>query len=41
MKVETVEVIGATDRQRGLASLTLAFSSDPVMRWHGRTREVT
>jgi GNAT superfamily N-acetyltransferase len=33
MKVETVEVITATDRQRGIASLTLAFSSDPVMRW--------
>jgi GNAT superfamily N-acetyltransferase len=33
MKVETVEVIEATDRQRGIASLTLAFSSDPVMRW--------
>jgi hypothetical protein len=33
MKAETVEVIEATDRQRGIASLTLAFSSDPVMRW--------
>ena len=33
MKVETVEVIEATDRQRAIASLTLAFSSDPVMRW--------
>ncbi len=33
MTVETVEVIRATDRQRGIASLTLAFSSDPVMRW--------
>ena len=31
--VEAVEVIEATDRQRGIASLTLAFSSDPVMRW--------
>lgn len=28
-----VEVIETTDRQRGIASLTLAFSSDPVMRW--------
>ena len=26
-------MIEATDRQRGIASLTLAFSSDPVMRW--------
>jgi GNAT superfamily N-acetyltransferase len=33
MTVEAVEVIAATDRQRGVASLTLAFSSDPVMRW--------
>jgi GNAT superfamily N-acetyltransferase len=33
MTVEAVEVIEATDRQRGVASLTLAFSSDPVMRW--------
>jgi hypothetical protein len=31
--VETVKVISATDRQRAIASLTLAFSSDPVMRW--------
>jgi GNAT superfamily N-acetyltransferase len=31
--VEAVEVIEATDRQRGVASLTLAFSSDPVIRW--------
>ena len=30
---ETVEVIKATDRQRAIASLTLAFSRDPVMRW--------
>lgn len=30
---EAVEVIEATDRQHGIASLTLAFSSDPVMRW--------
>jgi GNAT superfamily N-acetyltransferase len=33
MTVEAVEVIEAADRQRGVASLTLAFSSDPVMRW--------
>ena len=33
MTVKAVEVIGASDRQRGVASLTLAFSSDPVMRW--------
>jgi len=31
--VDAVEVIEATDRQRAVASLTLAFSSDPVMRW--------
>lgn len=28
-----VEVIRATDRQRGIACLTLAFAADPVMRW--------
>jgi GNAT superfamily N-acetyltransferase len=33
MTVDAVEVIGATDRQRAVATLTLAFSSDPVMRW--------
>jgi GNAT superfamily N-acetyltransferase len=33
MKVETVEAIEAADRQRAIASLTLAFASDPVMRW--------
>jgi GNAT superfamily N-acetyltransferase len=33
MTVEAVEVIEAADRQRGVAALTLAFSSDPVMRW--------
>jgi len=33
MTAQAVEVIEATDRQRGVASLTLAFSSDPVMRW--------
>ncbi len=26
-------MIAATDRERAIASLTLAFSSDPVMRW--------
>jgi GNAT superfamily N-acetyltransferase len=31
--VEAVEVIETAGRQRGIASLTLAFSSDPVMRW--------
>jgi GNAT superfamily N-acetyltransferase len=33
MAAATVEVIQAADRQRGVASLTLAFASDPVMRW--------
>lgn len=33
MTAATVEVIQATNRQRGIASLTLAFASDPVMRW--------
>lgn len=33
MTAETVEVIGVADRQRAAASLTLAFSSDPVVRW--------
>jgi len=33
MKVQTVDLIAATDQQRGIATLTLAFSSDPVMRW--------
>jgi GNAT superfamily N-acetyltransferase len=33
MAVQTVDVIRATDRQRAVASLTLAFASDPVMRW--------
>ena len=33
MTVEAVEAINATDRHRAVASLTLAFSSDPVMRW--------
>jgi GNAT superfamily N-acetyltransferase len=31
--VEAAEAIGVADRQHALASLTLAFSSDPVMRW--------
>lgn len=30
---EAVEVLGAADRQRGIASLTLAFATDPIMRW--------
>ena len=30
---DTVEVLETTDRQRGLAALTLAFVADPVMRW--------
>ena len=33
MTAAKVEVIQAADRQRGVASLTLAFASDPVMRW--------
>jgi GNAT superfamily N-acetyltransferase len=33
MTPATVEVIQVVDRQRGVASLTLAFASDPVMRW--------
>jgi ribosomal protein S18 acetylase RimI-like enzyme len=33
MTAATVEVIQATNRRRGIASLTLAFASDPVMRW--------
>src|SRR5277367_1289765 len=33
MTTATVEVIQAGDRQRAIASLTLAFASDPVMRW--------
>jgi GNAT superfamily N-acetyltransferase len=33
MAAATVEVIRAADRQRAVASLTLAFASDPVMRW--------
>src|SRR5271154_4220521 len=36
MTAATVEVIQATDRQRGIASLTLAFANDPVMRWAWR-----
>ncbi len=28
-----VEVLEEADRQRGIASLTLAFATDPVMRW--------
>ena len=33
MVVGAVEIISATDRQLAVASLTLAFSSGPVMRW--------
>jgi GNAT superfamily N-acetyltransferase len=33
MTAATVEVIQEANRQRGIASLTLAFASDPVMRW--------
>jgi GNAT superfamily N-acetyltransferase len=36
MTAATVEVIQATNRQRAIASLTLAFASDPVMRWAWR-----
>jgi GNAT superfamily N-acetyltransferase len=31
--VAAVEVIGAADRQRAVATLTLAFAVDPVTRW--------
>jgi GNAT superfamily N-acetyltransferase len=31
-----VEVIQAADRQRAIASLTLAFARDPIMRWAWR-----
>jgi GNAT superfamily N-acetyltransferase len=33
MTEAAVEVIQAADRQRGVATLTLAFATDPVMRW--------
>ncbi len=33
MTAATVEVIQVADRRRGVASLTLAFVADPVMRW--------
>ena len=33
MTVTSVEVIDATGRQRALATLTLAFATDPIMRW--------
>jgi len=29
----SVEVIEAAERQRGVATLTLAFAADPIMRW--------
>lgn len=33
MTATTAEVIQGADRQRAVASLTLAFATDPVMRW--------
>ena len=33
MKSASVEVIQSADRRRGVATLTLAFAADPVMRW--------
>ncbi|HXY86469.1 MAG TPA: GNAT family N-acetyltransferase [Gaiellaceae bacterium] len=33
MTVRVVEVVEATDRGRAIASLTLAFSADSMMRW--------
>ena len=39
MTADAVEGIQAADRERGVASLTLAFSSDPVMRWGWPDRE--
>src|SRR5277367_1837086 len=33
MTAAAVEVIQAAERERGIASLTLAFAGDPVMRW--------
>jgi GNAT superfamily N-acetyltransferase len=33
MTVESIEIITPADRRRGIASLTLAFVADPVMRW--------
>jgi GNAT superfamily N-acetyltransferase len=33
MTAATVKVIQAANRQRAVASLTLAFAGDPVMRW--------
>jgi hypothetical protein len=29
----SVEVIRSADRRRGVATLTLAFAADPIMRW--------
>jgi hypothetical protein len=29
----SVEVILSADRRRGVATLTLAFAADPIMRW--------
>jgi GNAT superfamily N-acetyltransferase len=33
MSGESVEVIEVAERQRGVATLTLAFAADPIMRW--------
>jgi GNAT superfamily N-acetyltransferase len=33
MATATVDVIPIADRERALASLTLAFATDPIMRW--------
>jgi hypothetical protein len=33
MPAAAVEVLEAADRHRGIASLTLTFAADPVMRW--------
>jgi GNAT superfamily N-acetyltransferase len=33
MTAASVEAIEVADRRRGVASLTLAFAADPVMRW--------
>lgn len=33
MMAEAVELVDARDRQRAVASLTLAFATDPVVRW--------
>lgn len=33
MESASVEVIRSADRRRGVATLTLAFAADPIMRW--------